>query len=137
VFAAIVALTYVRSNDQSFALSTPSTGFNCPALSYPMPVMDKAGTHIGDIEVASVVDHRIVAFGHFFHTQDAERAVTKLVNVTARLEIDITGGTRTTCVDLETGKPYDVVSGWSLMSATVGSRPAWNLPPVQIEELTR
>lgn len=136
VFAALVAYTDRPTTDGRVLVTPP--GFMCPARDYPLPVFGRdeefgMAYRVGDIEAASVVDHRLIAFGRMYTTGRAKMFTDQLRDGTHRLEIDVTA--------LETARAdrddqVTVIARWELASAYIGDRPCWNLPPVQMEDMT-
>jgi hypothetical protein len=126
-FAAVVAITGKPCKDGR-TLVTPE-GFVCPSRPYPLPVYGRGSNGravaVGHIETASIVDHRVIVFGHLFNTLEAVPFTHRLEAGTAWLEID---------VDQWLAETAEVE--WMLAAAFVGDKPAWDLPPVQIEELS-
>jgi hypothetical protein len=133
VFIAIVGRIGVPTNDGR-VLEDQDVLDHRP---YPLPVFGRwegNGFHrpqIGVIESAAVVDRRLIVFGRMFTGIEAAPYVERLALGQAWLEIDLSYGSWET----GPGQPYRFTQ-WSLTAAAVGDHPCWDLPPVQIEELT-
>lgn len=148
VFAAVVAFTGRRTADGRVIVAPE--GFRCPSRALPLPVMgwpDVAGEspdRVGRINEAYVIDGRIIVFGHLDTTPEAKPFVDRLKDGTHVLEIDLSDcqfEIANRPVDegdwpVDIGTDIKVVS-WALAAAHIGDKPSWDLPPVQIEELTR
>lgn len=147
VFAAIVALIGTPTKDGR-TLAAPE-GFMCPVRELPLPVLWTPPNHFGEviptrtvgkIEQAYVIDKRLIVFGHIFRIPEGEYIANQLAAGSRQLEIDIDSGKGMFDLEpdfLETGAGEVTFTDWRLRSAWVGSNPCWNLPPVQIEEITR
>jgi hypothetical protein len=149
VFAAVVAFTDKVTRDGRI-MATPE---NFDVLTGgPVPVMWTPANHggvpvptirIGLIEKAYVVDHRLIAFGHLDETEHGRQAMELLSSGRWFLEIDIDSGDMTYDLDpllpeLEQIPVGPVIfKNWKLRAAWVGTGPCWDLPPVQIQEITR
>jgi hypothetical protein len=149
VFAAVVAFTGKRTSDGRVIVAPE--GFHCPTRALPLPVVgwiDAAGGYLARVQVgrineAYVIDGRIIVFGHLETTPEAKPFVDQLITGTHVLEIDL--------VDVQAEIMNQPVSedeflgasadchlvSWSLAAAHIGDRPSWDLPRVQVEELTR
>lgn len=151
VFAAVVAFTDRITKDGRI-LATPE-GFVCPARALPAPVLwtppNQSGQpvpteQVGTIGEAFVIDHRLIVFGHLDES-DRGREVFRMLDEGSRfLEIDIDSGDMLYDLDplgdnLYLTKPVGPVifKSWKLTGAWVGSEPCWDLPRVQVEEITR
>ncbi len=143
VFAAVVAFCGKRTADGRTIVAPE--GFRCPVRALPVPVFGweepRNAVQVGQINEAYVIDNRITVFGHMSTGPVARTCAGRLSAGTHFLEIDmdhIQYETMNQSVT-ETGEvsaDLQLVS-WRLTSAFVGDRPCWDLPPVQIEELTR
>lgn len=150
VFAAVVAFTGRRTADGRVIVAPE--GFRCPARAFPLPVMGwvtdegdgrEYAVTIGRINEAYVIDGRIIVFGHFNTTYTARPFVEQLKDGKSFLEIDL-ADVQAEMMNLPVeqnewaGASADChLVSWSLAAAHVGDRPSWDLPRVQVEELTR
>lgn len=147
VFAAVVALIGKPTKDGRI-LAAPE-GFLCPVKEFPLPVLWTPPNHhgevtptktVGKIENAYVIDNRLITFGHLFRTEEGAFIASQLAEGSRQLEIDIDSGKGMFDLEpdfLETGAGEITFTEWRLRSAWIGSNPCWDLPPVQIEEMTR
>lgn len=149
VFAAVVAYTGRRTADGRVIVAPE--GFRCPARALPLPILgwaDEGTDHpyavpVGRINEAYVIDGRMIVFGHFNTTDVAKPFVDRLRDGTDVLEIDLSD-VQAEMMNLPVeenewaGASADChLVRWSLAAAHVGNRPSWDLPRVQVEELTR
>lgn len=149
VFAAVVAYTEKISKDGRM-LAAPE-GFMCPVRQLPVPVLwtppnrdgkARPSCRIGEIESAYVVDRRVITFGHLDDTEEIRQGVVPLLQSGAWfLEIDMDAGDIQYGLDPllpEQGPTGPVVfKSWKLLAAWIGDHPCWDLPHVQVEEITR
>jgi hypothetical protein len=150
VFAAVVAFTDKVTRDGRM-LVTPES-FRAPVvLGRELPVLwtppNQNGRamptlNAGMIEQAYVVDKRVIAFGHLHETTAVKTMVVPMLQSGARfLEIDVDSGDmqydlQSTVLDPVPVGPV-IFKSWKLRAAWVGPTPAWDLPLVQVEEITR
>lgn len=151
VFAAVVGYTDRETADHRI-LSTPES-FRCPVdrrTGFPLPVIWTPPNHhgkprqsypVGRIEEAYVVDRRIIVFGHLITTEEVRQGLVPMLAGGAWvLEIDIDSKDVSYDLDPDPFVPEPVgpvlFTGWTLRAAHVGPGGVWDLPPVQIEELT-
>lgn len=150
VFAAVVAFTGRRTADGRVIVAPE--GFHCPTRSLPLPIIgwadedtdDPHTVTVGRINEAYVIDGRIIVFGHMESTPTAKPFVDQLTTGTHVLEIDLAdcqfefNNTPIAENDWEDDVAANIhVVMWALAAAHIGNRPCWDLPRVQIEELTR
>jgi hypothetical protein len=107
---------------------------------YPIPVLgeftgDGGREVVGTIEQLAACDRRIIAFGRLDHRLEFEHYVIRLGRGDAFLQLDLTHTRVTTERSTVFTQTATRFSEWSIASVTVGNRPCWALPPVQIEEL--
>jgi hypothetical protein len=149
VFAAVVAYTGRRTADGRVIVAPE--GFRCPARALPLPIYGvtlpggeyPAREIVGRINEAYVIDGRIIVFGHLDTTPVAKPFVDRLKDGTDFLEIDLSD-VQAEMMNLPVeqnewaGASADChLVRWSLAAAHVGDHPCWDLPRVQVEELTR
>jgi hypothetical protein len=147
VFAAVVAFTGKRTPDGRVIVAPE--GFRCPA-SEDIPVMGwteepsgvRFAVRIGKISEAYVIDGRITVFGHLDQTPRARKFTALLADGSHRLEIDFDHVTMEFMNEVVGAEELPVAGdvhmvNWRLRAAFVGDKPCWDLPPVQIEEMTR
>jgi hypothetical protein len=148
VFAAVSAFTDKITKDGRI-LATPEDfhvliGSALPILLTRPKVPQDATVRVGLIEKAYVVDRRLIVFGHLDETEHGREVMDLFASGRWFLEIDIDSGDMT--YDLEPfpgsyGEPVPVgpviFKNWKLRAAHVGTEPCWDLPPVQIQEITR
>lgn len=147
VFVAVVAFTGQRTQDGRVVVAPD--GFRCPTRALPLPVlgwMDDGEltwtVNVGMIEEAYVVDRRIVVFGRLDTDPRAQPFVRQLKDGTHRLKIGFSDmqfellGSPVPEGEWEDEASADLMMvGWSLSAAFVSDHPAWDLPPVQIEDM--
>jgi hypothetical protein len=134
VFAAIVAFTDRPTYDGRRLIGPGTTA--CPLwehAQYPLPVFVPGREKIGEIELASIVDHRLTVFGRLSTSPVHRRFIEPLLDGSARLEIEIRGGT----TEFPEHTPEMWHLDWGLTCVVIGTNPCWDLPPVQIEEFVR
>lgn len=151
VFTAIVAYTGRTTLDNRMLRAPEGPVVHRP---YPLPVFGWTGArtpenpgqpvHVGSIESTAVCDNRLITFGRMFTSPEARPFVERLASGTSWLEIDVDRVTTDPPLDARSGA-VDVLAteialmefaAWRLTSAYIGESPAWDLPPVQIEEFT-
>lgn len=152
VFAAVVAYTDRITKDGRI-LSTPE-GFVCPVRQLPVPVLWTPPNHngkprqtipVGRIEQANVIDHRVIVFGRLDETEEIRESVVPMLQDGSRLlEIDITSSEVDQFVEPLGEDPFlmnqvgpVIFKSWKLSAAWVGTEQCWDLPRIQIEEITR
>jgi hypothetical protein len=152
VFAAVVAFTEKITKDGRVLVTPEDFHVRPGSHGYPLPVMWTPPNHggkpvqsvrVGVIEEAYVIDHRLITFGHIDESEHGRRVAELLDSGQWFLEIDIDSGSMTYDLD-PMPAPFEAVpvgpvifKDWRLRAAWVGTQPCWDLPSVQIQEITR
>lgn len=145
VFAAVIGFTEKETHD-SRMLAEPEGGlvhrpYPLPVFGYPVnldPVEGGPRERAGVIEMVTLCDRKLIAFGRMFPDVCASRYIEALASGEAWLEID----TDEMVPEFvwpdgaaESAHPLIRFTRWRLSCAVIGQDPAWVLPPVQIEEI--
>ena len=133
LFAAIVGYTGEVTRDDRI-LMAPEDG-KMVSRPYPLPVraeIQGVFTLIGAVEMAALCDRRILLFGRIFPEYADAPIVRGLRNGGLRFELDVDD---VNALYSPEDKGIARFQRWRLAAVTVGGRPAWNLPPVVIEDL--
>jgi len=153
VFAAVVAFTERLTKDGRILATPDDFHVSAGTHGYPLPIMWTPPNHggkpvptlrVGLIEEAYIVDRRLITFGHIDRTERGNEVTALLGSGTWFLEIDIDSGDMKYDLDPLSASLGEAVPvgpvifhGWKLRAAWVGTQPCWDLPPVQIQEITR